>query len=48
MYGKIIGTTLGALDRFSLVTYAGVELGWREGSTDGAVDGKLGGFLLGD
>ena len=38
----MIGTTLGAMDRFSLCTYDGTEIG----STDGNVDGKFEFLLL--
>ena len=40
----MLGTTLGAMDRLSLGTYDGTELG----STDGASDRKFGFLLLGD
>ena len=40
----MLGTILGAVDRFSLVTYYGIELG----STDGTADGKFDILLLCD
>ena len=41
-YGKVLVTTLGAMDRFSMGTYYGTELG----STDGTADGRFEVLLL--
>ena len=40
--------SLGALDRFTLGTYDGTDLGSTEGSTERGTYGKVEGFLLGD
>ena len=45
MDGKVLGRTLVALGGITLGTYDGIELGWLEGSTDGAVDVNIGGYF---
>ena len=42
----MLETTLGSLDRLSLDTYYGIELGWLEGSTDGNTYDNLEGSWL--
>ena len=39
--GKVLGTTLGELDKLSLGKYEGIQLEYLEGYTDGAAYGKL-------
>ena len=38
---------LGAMDGLSLDKHDGVDLGWLEGSTNGTIDGNLGGSRIG-
>ena len=46
--GRVLGKTLGGMDRIPLGTYDGSDIVSPEYSADGNTDGKFEGLLLGD
>ena len=47
IYGRVIGTTIGAMDEIKLVPCDGTVIVSSEGFIDGGMVGKFNGLLLG-